>query len=145
MRRGEYCRGCLEYDNKKHCCHRWSQVIRRTIEEMEKDAISRASVRMAKYPTVNSDYRQGWNDAIDSIVENEPSVIPKEPQEPLEPAELTALDQKITSIYGAIEINEYVARENVSEQIREAIEKKNQERQQLLRWLEDYKHLRGGK
>lgn len=143
MKKIEWCRDCHEYDKKKHCCRRWSKVIRSTLEEMEKDAISRESVRLAKYPTVSSEYRQGWNDAIDSIVENEPSVIPKEPREPLEPEELKALEHKIASIYEAVEINENVARENVTENVRNAIERKNRERQQLLRWLEDYKRIRG--
>ena len=34
----EFCDGenpCKEYDQEKHCCHRWSQNIRRTIEEMK--------------------------------------------------------------------------------------------------------------
>jgi hypothetical protein len=26
---------CKEYDQEKHCCHRWTKVIRRTVEEMK--------------------------------------------------------------------------------------------------------------
>lgn len=33
----EWCDGCKEYDQEKHCCHRWSKVIRNTVTEM-KDA-----------------------------------------------------------------------------------------------------------
>ncbi len=29
----EWCDTCKEYDQEKHCCHRWSKVIRDTIEE----------------------------------------------------------------------------------------------------------------
>lgn len=31
----EWCHDCKEYDQEKHCCHRWSQRIRKTIEELE--------------------------------------------------------------------------------------------------------------
>ena len=26
---------CKEYDQEKHCCHRWTKVIRQTVEEMK--------------------------------------------------------------------------------------------------------------
>lgn len=29
----EWCHGCKEYDQEDHCCHRWSNKIRETIEE----------------------------------------------------------------------------------------------------------------
>ena len=31
----EWCTNCREYDQEKHCCHRWSKVIRDTVEEMK--------------------------------------------------------------------------------------------------------------
>ena len=31
----EWCHDCKEYDKEQHCCHRWSQQIRKTIEELE--------------------------------------------------------------------------------------------------------------
>ena len=34
----EFCDGenpCKEYDQEKHCCHRWSKVIRQTIAEVK--------------------------------------------------------------------------------------------------------------
>jgi hypothetical protein len=31
----EWCTDCREYDQKKHCCHRWSKVIRNAVEEMK--------------------------------------------------------------------------------------------------------------
>lgn len=37
----EFCDGenpCKEYDQKKHCCHRWTKIIRRTIEEVKENA-----------------------------------------------------------------------------------------------------------
>ena len=31
----EWCTDCKEYDQKEHCCHRWSKMIWKTIEEMQ--------------------------------------------------------------------------------------------------------------
>lgn len=31
----ECCTDCKEYDQEKHCCHRWNRVIRTTVEEMK--------------------------------------------------------------------------------------------------------------
>jgi hypothetical protein len=31
----EWCHDCKEYDQEKHCCHRWSKVIRQTVEEVK--------------------------------------------------------------------------------------------------------------
>lgn len=30
----EWCDACKEYDQEKHCCHRWTKVIRNTVEEL---------------------------------------------------------------------------------------------------------------
>ena len=31
----EWCHDCKEYDQEKHCCHRWTKVIRNTVEEIK--------------------------------------------------------------------------------------------------------------
>ena len=31
----EWCTDCKEYDKEKHCCHRYSKVIRQAVEEMK--------------------------------------------------------------------------------------------------------------
>lgn len=31
----EWCTDCKEYDQEQHCCHRWSKMIQKTIEEMQ--------------------------------------------------------------------------------------------------------------
>ena len=31
----EWCDTCKEYDQENHCCHRWTKVIRNTVEEMK--------------------------------------------------------------------------------------------------------------
>ena len=31
----EWCTDCKEYDQEQHCCHRWTQNIRRTVEELK--------------------------------------------------------------------------------------------------------------
>ena len=33
----EWCHDCAEYDTDNHCCHRWTKVIRQTVEEMKTD------------------------------------------------------------------------------------------------------------
>ena len=30
----EWCTDCKEYDQEKYCCHRWTKVIRNTVEEI---------------------------------------------------------------------------------------------------------------
>lgn len=37
----KWCTDCKEYDQKKHCCHRWSKAIRNTVEEMKQEYIER--------------------------------------------------------------------------------------------------------
>ena len=32
----EWCTGCKEYDQEKHCCHRWTKVIRQTVAEVKR-------------------------------------------------------------------------------------------------------------
>lgn len=33
----KWCTDCREYDQEKHCCHRWSKVIRDTVEELKQE------------------------------------------------------------------------------------------------------------
>ena len=33
----KWCDTCREYDQEKHCCHRYSKVIRDTVEEMKQE------------------------------------------------------------------------------------------------------------
>lgn len=43
----EWCTDCREYDQEKHCCHRWSKVIWNAVEKMKQpceNAISRQEV-----------------------------------------------------------------------------------------------------
>ena len=47
----EWCHDCKEYDQEQHCCHRWSQRIRKTIEELE-----------ANYPQDIKDELQYWKE-----------------------------------------------------------------------------------
>ncbi len=35
----KWCTDCREYDQEKHCCHRWSKVIRDTVEEMKQEPV----------------------------------------------------------------------------------------------------------
>lgn len=143
MKYDEWCKDCLEYDHRRHYCPRQNKVIKRVLEDMEKDAISRKSVSRSKFQDESSEYKRGWNEAIDSIVQNEPSVTPKKCVSAMEQTELEDINRQIKKIRGAIEINDTVAQGNVSQQVRKMILSSNQERQQLVEWLEDYKRLRG--
>ena len=35
----EWCDTCKEYDQENHCCHRWTKVIRNTVEEMKQGGV----------------------------------------------------------------------------------------------------------
>ena len=55
-----WCTDCREYDQEKHCCHRWSKVIRNTAEEMKQGYIERevldkirAEIEQNAYPIVH--------------------------------------------------------------------------------------------
>ena len=34
----EWCHDCKEYDQEKHCCHRWTKTIRKTVDELKQSA-----------------------------------------------------------------------------------------------------------
>ena len=76
----EWCHDCSEYNQDKHCCHRWSKVIRNTVEEMKQpceDAISREDViQLAKESDVDLRYADGVFEFL-SLVKDLPSVHPK--------------------------------------------------------------------
>lgn len=40
----KWCTDCKEYDQEKHCCPRWSKVIRNTVEEMKQEYIEREAL-----------------------------------------------------------------------------------------------------
>lgn len=65
----KWCKTCKEYDQEKHCCHRWSKVIRNTVEEMKQEYIEREvldKIRAELHATAelhdDGDYylREGW-------------------------------------------------------------------------------------
>ena len=33
----KWCTDCKEYDQEKHCCHRWSKVIRNAVDELKQE------------------------------------------------------------------------------------------------------------
>ena len=35
----EWCTDCKEYDQQQHCCHRFTKVIRQTMEELKQNAV----------------------------------------------------------------------------------------------------------
>ena len=51
----EWCHDCKEYDQEKHCCHRWTKVIRRTVEEMRSQQSEQKRTFLGvdvSYPTI---------------------------------------------------------------------------------------------
>lgn len=45
----EWCHDCKEYDQNKHCCHRWTKVIRQTVEEMRSQQPERKKGEWTEY------------------------------------------------------------------------------------------------
>lgn len=37
----EWCTDCKEYDQERHCCPRWNQVIRQTVDELRAEQAER--------------------------------------------------------------------------------------------------------
>lgn len=35
----EWCNDCKEYDQVAHCCHRWTKVIRNTVDELKRSTV----------------------------------------------------------------------------------------------------------
>jgi hypothetical protein len=44
----EWCNGCKEYDQEKHCCHRWTKVIRKTVAELKQSQWIPCSIKLPK-------------------------------------------------------------------------------------------------
>ena len=49
----EWCHDCKEYDQQNHCCHRWTKVIRQTVEELK-----------AQKPEKTAKVKEGWGLAM---------------------------------------------------------------------------------
>ncbi len=49
----EWCHDCKEYDQEKHCCHRWTKVIRQTVEELK-----------TKKPETTAKVKEAWGLAM---------------------------------------------------------------------------------
>lgn len=45
----EWCHDCKEYDQEKHCCHRWTKVIRQTVEEIRSQRSERKKGEWTEY------------------------------------------------------------------------------------------------
>ena len=75
----EWCTDCKEYDQERHCCPRWTKVIRNTVEELKKQAQwipcserlpeagevvlvygKRGGIYTAVYNKPGTDWRNGW-------------------------------------------------------------------------------------
>lgn len=52
----KWCTDCKEYDQEKHCCHRWSKVIRDTVEEMKQEQEPKPMVEIDLYSVIKQKY-----------------------------------------------------------------------------------------
>jgi hypothetical protein len=59
----KWCTDCKEYDQEKHCCHRYSKVIRDTVEEMKQEPKSECEQDHA----ILKAYSDGANEVLDKI------------------------------------------------------------------------------
>lgn len=66
----KWCTDCKEYDQEQHCCHRWSKVIRDTVEEMKQEYIERDV--LDKIREQMKDYLRGVEITLEVLVENDP-------------------------------------------------------------------------
>ena len=76
----EWCETCKEYDQEKHCCHRWSKVIRDTVEEMKQEPkwIPVSEKLPEPFTFVNATCRSLVDDRENWVVETVYLPIPKE-------------------------------------------------------------------
>lgn len=56
----EWCHDCKEYDQKEHCCHRWTKVIRDTVDELEKDRRPHGKWKKVGTSVMCSICEHGW-------------------------------------------------------------------------------------
>ena len=66
----KWCTDCKEYDQEKHCCHRWSKTIRDTVEEMKQEYIEREVLDKIR-AQIKSNLR-GVEITLEVLVENDP-------------------------------------------------------------------------
>jgi len=59
----KWCTDCREYDQEKHCCHRYSKVIRDTVAEIEQEPKSEWQQDHA----ILKAYSDGANEVLDKI------------------------------------------------------------------------------
>ena len=71
----KWCTDCKEYDQEKHCCHRWSKVIRDTVEEIKQEQESiidkiRAEIEYTmkyQYAIGEDQYAEGFEKSLEII------------------------------------------------------------------------------
>ena len=66
----KWCTDCKEYDQEKHCCHRFSKVIRDTVEEMKQEYIEREA--LDKIRAQIKSHLRGVEITLEVLVENDP-------------------------------------------------------------------------
>lgn len=59
------------------CVGEIDEIIEALSVDLCEDCISRKDLREPRFIIAENDYQKGWNDALDSVYENAPSVQPK--------------------------------------------------------------------
>lgn len=74
MKMNEWCTDCKEYDKEKHCCPRFNQVIRHTMNDSINAVLDKIAAEIeAKRESRSwrdSDYYEGWCDALNWVCDN---------------------------------------------------------------------------
>ena len=57
----EWCPDCAEYDKENHCCHRFTKVIRQTVEECKREWANEGWIPVTeRLPEEYGEYRITW-------------------------------------------------------------------------------------
>ena len=70
----EWCHDCKEYDTEAHCCHRWTKVIRNTVEELKFAQPEQRWIPVKTRP-MDEEERAYWSDLLGYDVEYEDAVM----------------------------------------------------------------------
>jgi DNA-directed RNA polymerase subunit RPC12/RpoP len=110
----EWCHDCREYDQEKHCCPRYNNVIRNTVEEMKQaceDAISREEAigavanlfEMSEYP---HPYPQGKPIRLRDIKEKLKQLPPAQPKK-IECVDAISREDALDALHMCLGTNSY--------------------------------------
>ena len=65
----EWCTGCKEYDTEKHCCPRFNNVIRNTMNERINDVLDKIATEIQKLRNCSCSCSDGIIDDVEEILD----------------------------------------------------------------------------